>query len=1058
MTQKLKPKLTLLIGPAGCGKTQVCTEAFDEAISTSSNLLADDHLFILPTAEHRARTIDLVLRRGLPGFFQRRITTFDRSLRELLRLGGLDFATDVTRRIILEEIFSRLKLQYFEGATQTAGFLELISRTIVELKEYLIRPDEFEKRLASLKKRFPEFALKYDDLIHIYQAYEHELKERNLTDQRDSLRLLEEGLNRGEFQSPELKCVWIDGFSDFSKLQLAFIEFLTRHANEVTVTLTVARDPFRSPLFSVVSETQAALEDMGFQKTWVEGKNYRSPGKTLQHLEQNLFREGKATKISPDATVQVFEATGLLGEIEMIAREIKRLVRAHDYHFSDIALLFRNTDPYIQVIQNIFRKFEIPVEIHERFRLRTSPVARTLMSFFEILLNDWNRKDLFNFLKSSYVRRDYELISELELRALQRGIFRDRTYWLESFPQAEAFQDIAHFEDQFRNLKTVNDFSKWVSAVMNHFGLLSAIQNGGSASLLGGDFPDFADEKTRSDRESARRIMLLLEELKRKSRFLDGASPSAFAKEFLALIYVDLYSVHGQDKNRVQVYNISLARQKEYKAVFLAGLLEKQFPIQIKEDPILSDVERRVLNEKGEVLRERLPRQAFERYLFYLAVTRANERLILSYPRFDLEGKEALPSFYVEEVRAVFKEKLAGKKQHITEVLPSWNDIATVREAEERIIQDLWAIPSRGIRSCQSGYRIAFALYNRLIARSEFAGLIRRLLQPIEGVITDERIKSYFASPEKVWSPTLLEEYGECPYRYFAHRHLHLESQAEGIDIKRKGTILHDVLEQFFTWQRDIKKGKVSFTEAKEFCLRKFDEFWQEEPLRGERYYKIELERKKMQEMIIQILRVELIEKKPPIAGLVPAYFEYEFKDLILKGERREIMLRGKIDRIDLDSEGKYGLVIDYKTGKKFNAKFLKNGVLLQLPFYLIAAREKLGLKPLGGHLYSLSKTASTGFHHKDNLAEAGIATRKGSHFPGKEFDEVIHRSIRFAEKFVGGIEHAEIPVKPRDCVSYCPYSAVCRIEKWRLEHIYREIDKEDRESMSEKERVGKTT
>ena len=159
VTRKTKPNLTLLIGSAGSGKTHFCTQAFEEAIKESKNLLADDLLFILPTAEHRARTIDLVLRKELDGFFQRRITTFDRALKELLRLGGFDFASDVTRQIVLGEILSRTSLGYFSATIKMRGFLELISRIVVEFKEQLISPEELGRRFEEIKERFPEFAL-----------------------------------------------------------------------------------------------------------------------------------------------------------------------------------------------------------------------------------------------------------------------------------------------------------------------------------------------------------------------------------------------------------------------------------------------------------------------------------------------------------------------------------------------------------------------------------------------------------------------------------------------------------------------------------------------------------------------------------------------------------------------------------------------------------------------------------------------------------------------------------------------------------------------------------
>jgi ATP-dependent helicase/nuclease subunit B len=1029
-----------------------------------------------------------VLRDKLSGFFQRRITTFDRALRELLKLGGFDFASDVTRRIILNQILSNMSLHYFEHAAHMNGFLELIGRMIVEFKEQLIRPEELKKKLEELKKLFPEFELKYDDLSEIYEAYDEELKKRNLIDQRDSLRLLEEGLNRGEFSDPELKRVWIDGFSDFSKLQLAFIEFLTRHADEVTVTLTLDQNPYRESLFEIVSETQTALLDMGFRIQWLSEKNYRSANVPLAHLERHLFSHKPVIARSPansgttkqsvsspkslvggpdlrfppkdcgndkkdvprnDDHIQIFEATGLQGELEMIAREIKRVVRTHQYHFSDIAVLFRSTDPYLSVIQSVFRQFEIPYELHERFRLRLNPLARTLMSFLGILLNDWKREDLFNFLKSSYVTQSgtgsartgtvglVDEISILELQALEKGIYRDRAYWLESFPESKPLHDIARFEDQFLKIKTADQFSEWVKGVLNYFGLFK--------------FHDDSDSKSRIDREALRRILLLLEELKQKHTHPSNDEACALAREFLTLIEVDLFSVHSRDINRVQIYNVSVARQKEYKAVFLAGLLEKQFPIQMKEDPILSDSERRALNEKGEVLKERLPRQAFERYLFYLAATRAQERLILSFPRFDLEGKEALPSFYVDEVRNLFANELAIKRQPITEILPPLGEMANVEEAEALVIQELWSVPDRKNDRNSS---VLFAIYDFLNQKPDFPPLVRRLLESIEGVLEDAKIAAHFLPRQGMWSPTYLEEYAECSYRFFAHRGLNLESQAEGIDIRRRGIILHDVLEAFFTWQRDRNKSgppaggagkQTSFDEAQDFCLNKFKELWTEEPLRGDRYYKIELERKNMQEMILQILRAELIEKKPPIPGLIPAYFEFEFKDLVLKGNKEEIRLRGKIDRIDVDPTGTYALVIDYKTGKQFEMRFLENGVFLQLPFYLTAIREKLGLKPLGGHLYSLYEARSKGFHHQEYLDEAQVTTRKGNRFSGKDFESILRRSVLFAERFVEEIEEAKIPVRPRDCVPYCPYASVCRIEKWRLDHIYQEIEEEDR-------------
>jgi ATP-dependent helicase/DNAse subunit B len=438
-----------------------------------------------------------------------------------------------------------------------------------------------------------------------------------------------------------------------------------------------------------------------------------------------------------------------------------------------------------------------------------------------------------------------------------------------------------------------------------------------------------------------------------------------------------------------------------------------------------------------------------------MGVTRASETLILSCPRFDLEGKESLPSFYVDEVRSLFQGDIPVKRQSIAEILPSWNEVSSAEEAERRVVREIWNIPET--KRSGRAERLLFSIYAFLLSRDSFRSVISKLLRPIEGAIRDERILPHFAPKDGVWSPTALEEYAECPYRYFADRILHFESQEEGIDIKRKGNILHGVLEQFFKWVRDEKGGKVDFDEGRAFCLEKFRKSWAEEPLKGDRWYRIELERRNIEEMLTQIVRLEFAEGKPPLEKLIPTHFEIEFgfdpekgDVLKLRTDRGELFLRGKIDRIDVDKSGKFGLILDYKTGKTFDGQSLEDGTCLQLPLYVLAAEDRLSLKVLGAHFYSLAAGRSSGFHHQEFLSEAGIKTRKGHRLTEQRFRDLLRRTVQYAARFASVIETAQIPVRPRNCVSYCSYSTICRIEKWRLKHIYREIAEEDKEFMQE--------
>jgi ATP-dependent helicase/DNAse subunit B len=85
------------------------------------------------------------------------------------------------------------------------------------------------------------------------------------------------------------------------------------------------------------------------------------------------------------------------------------------------------------------------------------------------------------------------------------------------------------------------------------------------------------------------------------------------------------------------------ARQWELPVVFVCGLMERHFPRYHREDPILGDAGRRRAG-----LDTAVDRQIEEQFLFELAISRATEKTVLSYPRFDEQGENTLPSFFLE--------------------------------------------------------------------------------------------------------------------------------------------------------------------------------------------------------------------------------------------------------------------------------------------------------------------------------------------------------------------------------------------------------------------------
>ena len=188
-----------------------------------------------------------------------------------------------------------------------------------------------------------------------------------------------------------------------------------------------------------------------------------------------------------------------------------------------------------------------------------------------------------------------------------------------------------------------------------------------------------------------------------------------------------------------------------------------------------------------------------------------------------------------------------------------------------------------------------------------------------------------------------------------------------------------------------------------------------------------------------------------------PGYVEYSFGNLEkngrpaleVEGEKEKIRLRGRVDRIDTDAGKKFAVVMDYKRSAKFKVANLELGTALQLPLYLFAAQKHLGLEPLGGEIYSIRDHKKSGFYCEGVAKTFEKEFSSRSCLPDEIFQKTLDRALMFVRKFTKEIESAEIPVRPRDCESFCPYDTVCRIEKWKLPIILEEIKEEDRKRVT---------
>ncbi len=100
-------------------------------------------------------------------------------------------------------------------------------------------------------------------------------------------------------------------------------------------------------------------------------------------------------------------------------------------------------------------------------------------------------------------------------------------------------------------------------------------------------------------------------------------------------------------------------RARRFRAVFVCGLQDGEFPRRPVPEPFLSDEDRRGLMAAAGL---RLPLHEDvldrERSLFYAAVSRPEDVLFLSWRSSDEEGEPLAPSAFLDDVRALFTDEL----------------------------------------------------------------------------------------------------------------------------------------------------------------------------------------------------------------------------------------------------------------------------------------------------------------------------------------------------------------------------------------------------------------
>jgi len=301
--------------------------------------------------------------------------------------------------------------------------------------------------------------------------------------------------------------------------------------------------------------------------------------------------------------------------------------------------------------------------------------------------------------------------------------------------------------------------------------------------------------------------------------------------------------------------------------------------------------------------------------------------------------------------------------------------------------------------------------------------------------------KDYFKTKKKTFSVTELQEYVNCPYRYYARYQLKLGSlEADELEpaSNEKGSFVHQVL------YRLIKENESDYLEGLEYesfrkkIQTKLAQIVQEEIDKNETFknfnqHVIEFYAYRVYKTIVELIDIEAQNYKSEKKKTIPKHYEFPFgfeskNNFNLETDHGSITLKGRIDRIDISRSHENFTVIDYKTGNVPTGTDLKTGKAIQLPLYLMAIQKILypHYQPAGAYFYTLKENQIKGFVINPS-ADADLMHKRSQISPD-QWEDIQQTVLERVNETVTGIYEGKFDPKPIEAklCQFCDYRRIC--------------------------------
>ena len=627
----------MVIAGAGSGKTRVLTYRIVHLLKEGVNpfnILA--LTFTNKAANEMRNRIDNVVGESIASNLW--MGTFHSIFSKILRFESekLNYPSNFTiydtddSKSLIKSIITELKLDkdiYKSG---------IIRNRISSLKNNFITPDAYNNN-PELNQQ--DKITKRTDFGRIYQTYNKRCEKASAMDFDDLLLktylLLTENLDVLLKYQEKFKYILIDEYQDINHIQYLIIKQLAALYENICIVGDDAQSIYAFRGANIQNILNFKIDYPNYTTYKLE-QNYRSTS-TIVDAANSIIKHNKKqiqkdiwTKNKSGEKITVVKTASDNDEGRLVANTISDIEKKDQAKHKDFAILYR-TNAQSRALEESLRKRNIPYKIYGGLSFYQRKEIKDLLAYYRLSINP-NDEEAFKRI-INYPRRGIGATTIEKLQIFSNK--NNQSFW----------ETLNHLD---KNNININNGTKQklqeFCLMINYFIITSkkkdAYTIAEEIAKKTGLFNDLYSDKSPEGISRFENIQELLNGIKNFSETTEKGlnKLSDFMQDVALLTNQDKET--EDDFNKVTLMTIHAAKGLEFPYVFVVGLEENLFP------SIMS-------GESQENLEE-------ERRLFYVAITRAEKRLFLSFAALRFRWGQFIdskPSRFINELDEKHLEK-----------------------------------------------------------------------------------------------------------------------------------------------------------------------------------------------------------------------------------------------------------------------------------------------------------------------------------------------------------------------------------------------------------------